>query len=85
MEYIISQHASEQMTKIGISKAIVTNVLNQPNQIIRKANYTIYQWVRYKNLVQQNFEHILRTTTGALISAKAALNSSDNSRMKVIC
>jgi hypothetical protein len=49
LEYTISQHASEQMTKRVISKTIVNNVLNQPDQIIRKANYTIYQSILKEN------------------------------------
>ena len=49
MEYTISQHASKQMTKRGISKAIVNNVLNQPDQLISKANYTIYQSILKEN------------------------------------
>jgi len=49
LEYIISQHASEQMKKRGISNETVKNILSQPYQVINKVNYTIYQSIREEN------------------------------------
>jgi hypothetical protein len=37
------------MKKRGIAKAIVSNVLNKPDQVISKANYTIYQSILVEN------------------------------------
>jgi len=43
------------MKKRGIAKAIVSNVLNQPDQVISKANYTIYQSI----LLEENDKRYL--------------------------
>jgi len=43
MKYKISAHAAEQMIKRSISQEIVDNILNKPEQIIDKENYTIYK------------------------------------------
>ena len=43
MKYKISAHAAEQMIKRNIAQVIVDNILNKPEQIIDKENYSVYQ------------------------------------------
>ena len=43
MEFVISKHALEQMDLRGISKDIVTKILNAPDQIREEEGKKVYQ------------------------------------------
>ncbi|MBL7137362.1 MAG: DUF4258 domain-containing protein [Bacteroidales bacterium] len=43
MEFSLSQHALDQMSRRGISEEVVKKVIDFPDQRISEENYTIYQ------------------------------------------